>query len=59
VLDFDQLIPQILRSDIPSNWWTIDLCFWPDAWEVTADAKRFLDGMARKYAAQASAPGIA
>ena len=59
VLDFDQLIPQVLRSGIPSNWWTIDLCFWPNAWEVTADAKKFLDGMARKYAAQASAPGLA
>ena len=52
VLDFDRLIPQILRSGCPSDWWTIDLCFWPDAWEVTADAKVFLDGMARKYAGE-------
>jgi len=54
VLDFDRLIPQILRSGCPSNWWTIDLCFWPNAWEVTADAKTYLEGMARKYASQAA-----
>ncbi len=49
VLDFDRLLPEILRSDLPTNWWTIDLCFWPDAWGVTADAKVFLDRMAEKY----------
>ena len=56
VLDFDKLVPELLRSGCPSNWWTIDLCFWPNAWEVTADAKVFLEGMAGKYAAQASTP---
>lgn len=54
VLDFDRLIPQVLRSGCPLNWWTIDLCFWPDAWEVTADAKAFLEGMARKYAGESA-----
>lgn len=54
VLDFDRLIPEVLRSGSPSNWWTIDLCFWPDAWEVTADAKIFLEQMARKYAGQSA-----
>ncbi|HXW15080.1 MAG TPA: hypothetical protein VEN79_11270, partial [Terriglobia bacterium] len=49
VLKFDMLIPEILRSWLPTNWWTIDLCFWPDAWEVTAQAKLFLEGMAAKY----------
>lgn len=50
VLDFDALIPEVLRSRLPTNWWTIDLCFWPNAWEVTADAKRFLEGLAAKFA---------
>ncbi len=50
VLDFDLLIPEILRSGLPTNWWTIDLCFWPNAWEVTAQAKTFLEGLAAKYA---------
>lgn len=55
VLNFDKLIPELLRAGCPTNWWTIDLCFWPNAWEVTADAKVFLEGMARKYATSASA----
>ena len=54
VLDFDSLIPEVLRSGGPSNWWTIDLCFWPNAWEVTSDAKIYLEGLARKYAGQAA-----
>lgn len=49
VLDFDQLIPELLRSGCPTNWWTIDLCFWPNAWEVTADAKAFLERQAKRH----------
>jgi sugar phosphate isomerase/epimerase len=51
VLNWDQLIPEIVKAGVPSDWWCIDLCFWPEAWEVTADAKRFLDQMRKKYAA--------
>jgi len=54
VLDFDALIPALLQSGVPTNWWTIDLCFWPNAWDVTAQAKTFLEGMARKYVLRAS-----
>lgn len=49
VLDWDLLIPEVLRSEVPSDWWCIDLCFWPDAWDVTADSQRFLDKMRKKY----------
>ncbi len=55
VLEFDKLIPEVLRSGLPTNWWTIDLCFWPNAWEVTADAKVFLGRLAQKYATSAAA----
>jgi sugar phosphate isomerase/epimerase len=51
VLDWDRLIPEVVQAEVPSDWWCIDLCFWPAAWEATADAKRFLDQMRRKYAA--------
>ena len=53
ILDFNRLIPELLRCGCPSNWWTIDLCFWANAWEATADAKAFLDGMSRTYASNA------
>jgi sugar phosphate isomerase/epimerase len=49
-LNFDQLLPALNQAGVPNDWWCIDLCFWPDAWTVTADSKRFLDGMRKKYA---------
>ena len=48
-LDFDTLIPELLKSEIPGEWWCIDLCFWPDAWDVTADSMKFLGDIKKKY----------
>lgn len=41
-LDFDEIIPAIQEAGYKSPWWTVDLCFWPQAWEVTEKAKKFL-----------------
>jgi len=49
VLDFDQLIPAILAAGYESEWWSVDLCFWPEAWEVTEQAKRHVDALREKY----------
>jgi len=43
VLDFKTLLSAIVESGYDSEWWSIDLCFWPNAWEVTEDCKRYLD----------------
>lgn len=51
VLDFDKLIPALMTAGVPNDWWCVDLCFWPHAWDVTADSKVFLDKLRRKYAA--------
>jgi sugar phosphate isomerase/epimerase len=51
VLDFDKLIPALMTAGVPNDWWCVDLCFWPNAWDVTADSKVFLDKLRRKYAA--------
>jgi sugar phosphate isomerase/epimerase len=51
VLDFDKLIPALNTAGVPNDWWCVDLCFWPNAWEVTADSKRFLDKLRKKYVA--------
>ncbi|HXG13038.1 MAG TPA: sugar phosphate isomerase/epimerase family protein [Gemmataceae bacterium] len=51
VLNFDQLIPALNKAGVPHDWWCVDLCFWPNAWDVTADSKRFLDQLRQKYAA--------
>ncbi len=50
-IDFDKLLPELNKAGIPGDWWTIDLCFWPDAWHVTAQSMKFLDGMRKKHAA--------
>jgi sugar phosphate isomerase/epimerase len=50
-LKFDQLFPAIQAAGVPNDWWCVDLCFWPDAWQVTADSKKFLDKLRDKYAA--------
>jgi sugar phosphate isomerase/epimerase len=50
-LNFDQLIPAINTAGVPNDWWVVDLCFWPHAWDVTADSKKFLDKLRAKYAA--------
>ena len=50
-LNFDQLIPAIQSAGVPTDWWCVDLCFWPNAWDVTAQSKKYLDKMREKYAA--------
>lgn len=48
-LDFDAIMPALVAAGCPDDWWTIDLCFWPDAWQATADCKTFIDGLNAKY----------
>jgi sugar phosphate isomerase/epimerase len=50
-LNFDKLVPAMQASGVPHDWWTVDLCFWPHAWDVTAQSKKFLDGLRAKFAA--------
>ena len=49
ILDFDALLPELNRAGVPHDWWTIDLCFWPDAWAVTAECKKAVDALNEKY----------
>jgi sugar phosphate isomerase/epimerase len=50
-LNFDKLMPALNQCGVPHDWWCVDLCFWPHAWDVTAQSKEFLDKLRRKYAA--------
>jgi len=50
VLSFDEIMPELVKaSRLPHDWWTIDLCFWPDAWAATAHCKKELDELVAKY----------
>ena len=50
ILDFDEIIPALLNAGYDGDWWAIDLCECPDAWEATADCKKAVDEFNRKYA---------
>ncbi len=49
VLDFDEIVPLLAKEDLDHDWWTIDLCFWPDAWDATAKCKKAIDALNAKY----------
>jgi sugar phosphate isomerase/epimerase len=49
VLDFDELVPVLAKEQLSHPWWTVDLCFWPDAWQATEKCKTALDGLIKKY----------
>lgn len=48
-LNFDELVPELLKNELSHDWWTIDLCFWPDAWTVTEKCKTAIDELNKKY----------
>ncbi len=48
-IDFDELMPELAANNMGHDWWTIDLCFWPDAWPVTEKCKKAVDELNRKY----------
>lgn len=49
VVDFDTIVPRLAREDVGHDWWTIDLCFYHDAWSVTERCKASLDTLIHKY----------
>jgi len=49
LVDFDAIAPKLAAEDIGHDWWTVDLCFWPDAWDATAVCKTYMDELNAKY----------
>ena len=50
VLNFDEILPELLKAArLSHDWWTIDLCFYPDAWAATESCKKSLDALIAKY----------
>jgi sugar phosphate isomerase/epimerase len=41
-VDWDAVIPELEKAGSRDDWWTVDVCFRPDAWPVFADALPFL-----------------
>lgn len=50
VLNFDEIVPELIKAaNVSHDWWTIDLCFYPDAWAATESCKKSLDALIAKY----------
>ncbi len=49
VLDYDTVVPALNNAGCSDDWWVIDLCFWPNAINITAESKRTLDNLIFKY----------
>ena len=59
LLNFDEIMPELLKAArVPHNWWTIDLCFWPDAWAATESCKKYMDGLVAKYGTAPTETGM-
>jgi sugar phosphate isomerase/epimerase len=57
VLNFDEIVPELVKAArLPHDWWTIDLCFWPDAWAATKTCKQKLDELIAKYGGESAVP---
>ena len=54
ILNFDEIIPALLDAGYDGDWWAVDLCECPDAWEATADCKKAVDRFNEKYAEHAA-----
>jgi sugar phosphate isomerase/epimerase len=49
-IDFGPVMKELTaNSGSPHSWWTIDLCFWPDAWPATLKCKKAVDELNRLY----------
>jgi hypothetical protein len=36
-------VSRLAQERVGHDWWTIDLCFWPDAWAATEACKAYVD----------------
>ena len=49
VVDFPPILQKLAAVQLPHDWWTVDLCFWPDAWDATASCKKAMDSFVAEY----------
>lgn len=49
LIDWDEMVPALNDAGVLHDWWTIDLCFWPDAWAVTERCKKFVDELNARF----------
>ena len=48
VIDFDAVV-EAIKPGYENEWWTIDLCFWPGAWDILEESLSFMDTLLKKH----------
>ena len=43
VIEFAPIVAALKSQSLSHDWWTIDLCFWPEAWDATEKCFDFMD----------------
>jgi sugar phosphate isomerase/epimerase len=49
VLDFDEVIESLKAIGYRDPWWTIDLCFWPTAWDLVESSRTFVSDLLSRH----------
>ncbi len=50
-VDWETVMPALVEAGSGDDWWTIDVCWWEDAWPVFEDGLEFVRGLRERYAA--------
>ena len=48
-IDFDALAESIIASGYSGDWWTVDLCFWPKAWDILLESRQFVEALLLRH----------
>jgi sugar phosphate isomerase/epimerase len=49
VLDMHEMVQAVLDAGYKGPWWTIDLCFWPKAWEELEPSLKFVRALLEDF----------
>ena len=55
VLDFDAIIEAFKGVGYRGPWWTIDLCFWPTAWDLVDSSHAFVSDLLTRHGLRTAA----
>lgn len=48
-IDWDVIMPALIAAGSRDDWWTIDVCWWDDAWPVFEQGLEFVSGLRDRY----------
>lgn len=49
ILNFDTILMALKDEGYSGPWWTIDSCFWPTAWDLLGESKRFITDLLERH----------